>query len=548
MMAKAQKSGGGAAEANVAYVHSSRSMPLLANQLASLGWTVGHDAAEARLIFADITEGDLGISQFVSLTNGFRKAAIISYGDGQVQALPHLARLGARHFLKAPFEAAELAAVLLAVAGPTVQDRRRFQRDVMTGLPLAADLRGWIADHADRGPLSLCLININRFDAVNTTLGRDAGDALLKACARRIEPIVSELRECERIVARLPGAEFAVGLSGAVSHERLYTLAEALSDALSRPLPSPDGPMALGAHLVVVDAPQGGRAASGLLRRASRLLGAMRDSDDGPVMLAIGEAGEAERLSRSLHADLRAALAKGEIDILFQPQVGVTSGKVEGVEALARWHHPVQGEIGAATLFAVADQSNYLLELSAHIQRQALTIAAAWPESLSHLRLSMNVTAGDLGRPRFFKSLLALIEESGFPRERLTLELTESALVQDIPGTSTLLAQLRSFGVRIAIDDFGTGYSSLAWLKNLPADYLKLDQGLSADILGSDRDSVVLRGVISMAGSLGLTVIAEGVESQGQLALLAQEGCALYQGYLFAPALDTQGLVRIIQG
>ena len=545
-MAKARMANTNDGAAFSAHVRSSGGKQPLCAQLAELGWNTLSDPALAALIVADMTDGDLSISQLVSLTNGFRKPVIILYANEQAETLPHLARLGARHLLKSPFVPSELAAVLLAVAGPVVADRRRFQRDTMTGLPLAADLRSWLSEHADRGPLSLCLINIKRFDAVNTTLGRDAGDALLKACARRIEPIVSELRECERIIARLPGAEFAVGLSGSITHERLYILAEALADALSRPLPSPDGPMALGAHLVVVDAPQGGKAGAGLLRRASRLLGDMRESDDGPVMLAIGEAGEAERLSQSLHADLRAALAKGEIDILFQPQVGVNSGIIEGVEALARWRHPVRGEIGAATLFAVADQSNYLLELSAHIQRQALKLAAAWPASLSHLRMSLNVTASDLGRPRFLKTLQSLIEESGFPRDRLTLELTESALMQDVPAMSKLLAQLRSFGVRIAIDDFGTGYSSLAWLKNLPADYLKLDQGLSADILGSDRDAVVLRGVIGMARSLGLTVIAEGVESQGQLALLAQEGCALYQGYLFAPALDVAGLVRIV--
>jgi EAL domain-containing protein (putative c-di-GMP-specific phosphodiesterase class I) len=158
------------------------------------------------------------------------------------------------------------------------------------------------------------------------------------------------------------------------------------------------------------------------------------------------------------------------------------------------------------------------------------------------------VTAGDLDRPRFFKSLQTLVEESGFPRERLTLELTESSLMQDVPRTAKLLGHLRSYGIRVAIDDFGTGYSSLAWLKNLPADYLKLDQGLSSDIMGTDRDTVVLRGVISMARSLGLTVIAEGVETRGQLDLLAREGCALYQGYLFAPAVDVAGLADLVAG
>jgi diguanylate cyclase (GGDEF)-like protein len=547
-MTTAQNQDQDAVGAFTAYVRSCRQMRLLQDQVTDLGWGIANDPAKARLVLADMTDGDLGISQLVSLTHGFRKSVVVIYGEDQAESLPHLARLGARHFLKHPFAPSELAAVLLAVTGPVVQDRRRFQRDAMTGLPLADDLRTWLANSSENGPLTLCLINIKRFDAVNTSLGRDAGDALLKACARRIEPIVSELRDCDKIVARLPGAEFAVGLSGAIPHDRIYILAEAIADSLSRPMPTRHGPLTLGAHLVVVDAPDGDRAGGDLLRRASRLLGDLRESDGGPVLLAIGDAGEAESLARSLHADLRAALAKDEIDILFQPQVSVTSGRIEGVEALARWQHPVRGELGAATLFAVADQSNYLLELSAHIQRRALKLAAGWPEKLSHLRLALNVTASDLDRPRFFKTLQNLVEESGFPRERLTLELTESSLMHDVPRTAKLLGHLRNYGVRVAIDDFGTGYSSLAWLKNLPADYLKLDQGLSSDIMGSDRDAVVLRGVISMARSLGLTVIAEGVETRGQLDLLAREGCALYQGYLFAPAVDVAGLADLVAG
>jgi EAL domain-containing protein (putative c-di-GMP-specific phosphodiesterase class I) len=162
------------------------------------------------------------------------------------------------------------------------------------------------------------------------------------------------------------------------------------------------------------------------------------------------------------------------------------------------------------------------------------------------LRLAINITAADLARPNFFRTFAAMIEESGFPKERLTIEVTETSIMHSLDLAASVLADLRAFGCRVAIDDFGTGYSSLAWLKSLPADYLKLDQGLSSEILGGERDTVVLRGVIGMARSLGLTVISEGVETEEQLMLLAREGCTLYQGFLCAPPLDVGALETLI--
>ncbi len=517
----------------------------LNERLTALGW-VSAAADDAHVIIVDLSDLSLTARQGMDAALAARRPLVLVYGPEHSSALPALAAQGIRHFLRMPFDDGEMLAVLTSAAGRVTPDRRAFLRDALTGLPQANDLREWLTTRSDRGPLTLLLINMTRFDAINAGLGREAGDALLKATARRIEPIVAELTGPERMIARMAGAEFAVAISGALSAERLYMLAEAIADSLARPMPSADGPVSVGTRIVVVDQSAGGKPAAILIRRASRLLGEIRDSDRAPILFATGAQGETQELSRSLHSDLRAALANDEIDVLFQPQVGVTGGFIEGVEALARWRHPVRGEIGAATLFAVAAQSDYSLELSAHIQKLALTIAAAWPETLSHLRLAINVTAADLARPHFFRGFVTMIAQSGFPKERLTIEVTESALMHSLEAAAKVLAQFRAFGCRVAIDDFGTGYSSLAWLKSLPADYLKLDQGLSGEIMGEERDSVVLRGVIGMARSLGLTVIAEGVETEGQLALLAREGCTLYQGFLCAPPLDVAALARLI--
>jgi EAL domain-containing protein (putative c-di-GMP-specific phosphodiesterase class I) len=174
--------------------------------------------------------------------------------------------------------------------------------------------------------------------------------------------------------------------------------------------------------------------------------------------------------------------------------------------------------------------------------------AAAWPAALAGLRLSLNLTAGDIARPGFADLFLDRIDASGFPRKRLTLEITESGLIEDLGAASTLLATLRSAGCRIAIDDFGTGYSSLAYLKSLPLDYLKIDKKLAQDIAGTARDRVVVRGVIDMARSLGLSVIAEGVETTEQLDLLAKEGCQYYQGFLCSEPVDVAALLSLMAG
>ncbi|CAA9522321.1 MAG: diguanylate cyclase/phosphodiesterase (GGDEF & EAL domains) with PAS/PAC sensor(s) [uncultured Sphingomonadaceae bacterium] len=251
---------------------------------------------------------------------------------------------------------------------------------------------------------------------------------------------------------------------------------------------------------------------------------------------------------RSLDADLPHAIERGEIGIVFQPQVSIASGRVVGVEALARWRHAKLGEIDAATLFAVAERSGLLLDLSRHVQRSALEAVAGWPAALAHLRVAINVTSVDIAQPDFADRFIAELDRVGIERRRITVEITEGGLIEDLASAARLLADLRAHGLRVAIDDFGTGYSSLAYLKALPLDFLKIDKQMAQDIEGSPRDRVVVRGVIDMARALGLAVVAEGVETERQLTLLAEEGCNYYQGYLYAPALTSEALAGLIEG
>jgi diguanylate cyclase (GGDEF)-like protein len=423
-------------------------------------------------------------------------------------------------------------------------------RDPLTGLRDGRAARTWIAAQLSGAPegapaLVVILLSVSRYDAINAAFGRATGDAVLQAAARRIERHVgAEARP--KLVARMAGAEFAVLLGAPATLGEGRFLAGQLVEAIGRPFASGDHVITLGSRAGVAAAEAGDDPAS-LLRRASAAL-AEAGGDGSPVGVLEEGAESATARGDRLEIDLRRALDRDEIEIRFQPQVSVTGGAIVGVEALARWKHPLYGELGALTLFGVAEGSDYLAQLSDHVQRKAITEAAAWPESLGHLRLSVNITAADIVRPGFAAQFLALVEKSGFAPERLTVEVTESGLIEDLSSAAGLLAELRSGGLRVAIDDFGTGYSSLAYLKALPLDYLKIDKRLVQDIAGSTRDRIVVRSVIDMARSLGLGVIAEGVETEEQLSLLAKEGCTLYQGFLCAPPVDMERLVELVLG
>ena len=423
--------------------------------------------------------------------------------------------------------------------------RPTASRDPLTGLSDGKAVRAWLASRLGAGPVVMLLLSVSRYDAINAAFGRSVGDAVLQAAARRIERRADP--DGRRVlVGRMAGAEFAVLLSPAALDDGRF-LAGELVEAIGRPFMSGDHVITLASRAGVAVSQPGDDAAA-LLRRASVALAEAKGADSAPVrVLEQGAESETARGDR-LEVDLRRALDRDEIEIRFQPQVSIATGEIVGAEALARWQHPDYGELGASTLFSVAERSDYLAQLSDYVQRRAIGAAAGWPEPLGRLRLSVNITAADIVRPGFAAQFLELVRASGFAAERLTVEVTESGLIDDLGAAAALLAELRAGGLRVAIDDFGTGYSSLAYLKALPLDYLKIDKRLSQDIAGSTRDRIVVRGVIDMARSLGLGVVAEGVETREQLDLLAQEGCTLYQGFLCAPPVTSEALAQLVSG
>ncbi|WP_284125201.1 EAL domain-containing protein [Parerythrobacter aestuarii] len=242
--------------------------------------------------------------------------------------------------------------------------------------------------------------------------------------------------------------------------------------------------------------------------------------------------------------DLAAAIGRGEIETVYQPQYGLPAEQVIGAEALARWQHPDLGEIGAGPLFAIAAEQGARIRLSQHIVDNAFAEFARWP---GQFRLSVNVLPEEVAAPDFAPAFLARVNASGIDPRRLTLEITEEVLLGELARVAVSLDTLREAGLRIALDDFGAGFCNFRYLKILPLDYLKLDRSMVDGIAADARDLAVLRGIIAMASALDLRVIAEGIETERQLAIVTQEGCDTFQGFLRAAPMPAERFRALLE-
>jgi EAL domain-containing protein (putative c-di-GMP-specific phosphodiesterase class I)/GGDEF domain-containing protein len=413
------------------------------------------------------------------------------------------------------------------------QERRRAPGAWARG-PALAGPRRWLDERLGQGgQVAGILIGVSRLDLLNAAHGRRAGDTVMRAARERLAALVGERR-----VERLSGGRFLLTVDA--DHVRAFALAGGAAEALARPFA---GGLVVGARTALALGVSGEDGGALLARLGEALKHARAGGAGAPVLAERGGTTSLDRLAVDLHH----AIARGEIDILFQPQVRLSDGAIVGAEALARWGHPILGPLGAHELFAAAAWADLELPLSEHIQERALADAAAWPEALAALRLSINVTAGDVMRPGFADALLGRVQASGLAPERLSVELTEVDPIPDLPDAAASLGALRAAGCRIAIDDFGAGYSSLAYLKLLPVDMIKLDKSLIDDVAPGTRAARLVEGAVAIGRALDLTVIAEGVETEAQRAALAAAGCDLYQGFLCAPPVDSAALARLLE-
>lgn len=363
---------------------------------------------------------------------------------------------------------------------------------------------------ADAGDVGILMVQIDQLARINHSAGTASGDAVLEEVARRLASFADDEFGRDSLVVRLDGPRFLLLPADPVALGALRAQERTLHALLELPMVGdPGGRVAIRittAQIVM------GVPVEEQLRLAAERLGRPAAARDG--------------------AQVQAALSHGEVVIFYQPQYDMASGAMMGVEALLRWQHPELGLLGAGPLVTAAHAARLDRELTEHAHRLALGDVAAWPASLAKLRVSLNITAADLADLKFADRLARMLEQTGVDPDRLTLELTEQAMLSDPASAAAQLAQLRALGCAIAIDDFGTGYSSLSLLARLPIDYLKIDSGFTRTLDGSDRDRIVVRAIVDLARALGLAVVAEGVENEGQLAQLGELGVATWQGFL----------------
>ncbi|MDJ1137183.1 putative bifunctional diguanylate cyclase/phosphodiesterase [Streptomyces iconiensis] len=409
-------------------------------------------------------------------------------------------------------------------------------RDPLTGLPNRLWLleRTWSAlDEAERKGTraALVLIDLDRFRSVNDTLGHLAGDRLLLQIAERLRAALPRGAEA----ARLGGDEFAVLLPAADSTTSAKRIARGLVSALSSPLDLDGLTLVLEASAGVAVFPDHAREAEGLLRRADvAMYEAKRDRTAVEVYEATRDGNTPDRLG--LLADLRRALDAGEVELHYQPKVGF-DGTVSGLEALVRWVHPERGRVPPDEFIAIAETSGLMPRLTEYVLETALAQVATWRSCGLMVPVAVNVSPRDVHSPGFAGAVAARLARHGVPPGALQLEITEHVLLEDPQQAADTLAGLTGHGVKMSLDDFGTGYSSLVHLRRLPVSELKIDRSFVARLAVDTEDAEIVRCTVDLAHSLGLLVVAEGVEDDETWERLRDLGCDAVQGWLVAAAM-----------
>ncbi len=429
-----------------------------------------------------------------------------------------------------------------------------YTRDCLTGLagPDGAHvtLDGWQTVAADRGeiaPVHAMLLSLDRFDTVNLAFGQAAGDSALIVIAGRIQHFAEdELEGGDWLVARLGGGKFLLAAREACSRDRWHWLAEALADAIALPIPEAGSSNAMRLWpRIALMRPMPGESSDLIVDRLAETLERAKGQHGRRLIWADGRLTIPGKRSAMVEADLLNAIDRDEITIWFQPQIDLANERVIGAEALARWQHPELGRIGAGQMFAIAERTDHVAQLSRHIAQKALLAAAQWP---GHFGLSINITPADLAASNFADELLRLVETSAFDPLRLTVEITEHVLVSDLEAVARHLSRLRDAGVKVALDDFGAGFCNFRYLKLLPLDAIKLDRAMIDGIEDDAKDLAVFRAIIAMAGALDLKVVVEGIETVEQRDIVRREKANAYQGYLRARPMGTRDFASFLRG
>ncbi|MGK5026626.1 bifunctional diguanylate cyclase/phosphodiesterase [Janthinobacterium sp. RB2R34] len=445
------------------------------------------------------------------------------------------------HFVLAQYD---ISAVMRFEAELAFQARH----DILTGLANRRLLRERLEHEmavAQRTglPLWVVFIDLDRFKFVNDTLGHDAGDTLLKGVAERL---LVATREVDT-VARLGGDEFVLLLPQHGNGDPGMAILQRILETVAQPMQLGEYEFFLSCSMGVAVYPDDGSSAEMLIKHADIAMYRAKEQGRGHWQFYASNM-NADTLERlSLESELRHALERDQFHLEYQPQLDLASGRMVGMEALLRWHHPQLGLISPASFIGLAEEMGLIIPIGDWVLRTACAQTRAWQlAGHGQLRVAVNLSARQFKQRNLLHAVAAVLMETGLDASCLELELTESMVMHDVEQATAIMGNLKALGVQLSIDDFGTGYSSLAYLRHFPIDVLKIDKSFVNDITHSNDDAAIVCAIISLAHNLRLKVIAEGVETAPQLEFLRAHGCDQMQGYLFSRPLGVPAFEALL--
>lgn len=408
---------------------------------------------------------------------------------------------------------------------------------LVTEYVLLAEQRGRVAAG------SLYYLDLDRFLRINTSFGYETGNEIMRELAHRLEACVPP----DSIVARLAGDSFVAFVPRDEGDAQADPLAGRLQAIFDEPIRKGAIELFVTASVGIARMPADGSEVHELLMNAEAAMAKVKRGGGNAVLAYRRDmnANSSERVA--MEADLRRAIGRKELSLQYQPCIDAASGRMVGVEALARWHHPRWGLIVPDRFMPVAAESGAMVEIGEWALRTACEQGCRWREQGSEIDVAVNISAVQFAQPRLLEVVSRTLAETGFEARRLQLEITESALMEDVQSAVGMLRAFKHMGVRISVDDFGTGYSSLSYLKRFPIDILKIDKSFVRDVPGNEDDAAIVRAIIALARALRLTTVAEGVETAEQAAFLRAENCDRFQGFHFAPPLNPDLLAARLQ-
>ena len=426
------------------------------------------------------------------------------------------------------------------------QLEERSLRDALTGLPIGPlfvqRLSAALAEQGGGHIAGVLFIGLDRFRQINRTLGREEANILLGRVGERLTEFAGE----DGLVARMGGDEFAVALTGRTSEGELVLASRSLLTELRNPYAIAGFEVFLTASIGASLFPRDSEDPQTLIKLAEQAMWRAKRNGKNDAEFFFGKQHSDDRLTLEMEGALRTAVENNELQVLYQPVVCM-DGRIDGMEALLVWNHPRMGKITPQRFIPIAEETGLIVPIGAWVLDQVCRQNACWQESgLPPVKISVNVSTLQFGRTDFIETVRGALGESALQSRYLELELTESILLRDVEQSLRRMSRLRELGVSMAIDDFGTGYSSLNYLWRLPLDTLKIDRSFLPDLALPGGSMPVVETILSLAHSVGLRVIAEGVETTEQLQLLRAAGCDRVQGHLFGHALAAGQIEKML--